>query len=122
MANKIIHDLDFDEIFESDDSIRFVGICNMQGNLLDAKYRPGLTPLFSDRALQFSVLKTAIRSTTRASEDKSLGEPVYSVTCYRNVKRATIPIKDDLLLLVSFEKNQNESEIVNKILDILKNI
>jgi hypothetical protein len=115
----IIHDLDLESIFERDDSIRFVGVCTKTGQLLDAQYRAGTDPMLTDSGLQFSVMKTAIRSVTRDEYNEGMGRPIYSVTMYENVKRATIPFGKDLLLLVSFEKNQDESQIMAKILDIL---
>ena len=65
----IIHDLDFEIIFELSSSIRFVGVCNMQGQLLDAQYRNGITPMLNDSGLQFSVMRTAIRSATRTGAE-----------------------------------------------------
>ncbi len=121
ISNKksIMHDLDLESIFECDDSIRFIGICSKSGQLLDAQYRPGTNPLLTDSGLQFSVMKTAIRSVTRDEYNEGMGRPIYSVTSYENVKRATIPFEKDLLLLVSFEKNQGETQIMGKILEIL---
>jgi len=121
ISNKksIIHDLDTELIFEISDSIRFVGVCTKGGQLLDAQYRSGINPLLTDSGLQFSVMKTAIRSITRDENNEDMGKPIYSVTAYENVKRVTIPFEKDLLLLVSFEKNQDESKIIRNILEIL---
>ena len=117
---QLFHDLDFDLIFESSDSIRFVGICTTHGQLLDAKYRNGISPLLSDSGLQFSVMKSSIRHATRLDPEGSLGKPEYSITSYENVKRATIPIDSRLLLLVSFEKKADETAIMKKILEIVR--
>lgn len=116
----LIHDLDFDLIFECSDSIRFVGICTTHGQLLDAKYRNGISPLLSDSGLQFSVMKSSIRHATRLDPEGNLGKPEYSITSYENVKRATIPISSNLLLLVSFEKKADEGVIMKKILEIIQ--
>jgi len=115
----IIHDLDTELIFEISDSIRFVGVCTKGGQLLDAQYRNGINPLLTDSGLQFSVVKTGIRSVTRDENNEDMGKAIYSVTTYENVKRATIPFGKDLLLLVSFEKNQDEYQIMRKTLEIL---
>lgn len=117
---KVTNDLDFDYRFEIESTIRFLGICTMEGKLLDAQYKDDIKPLLTDTALQFSVIKTAIRSNTRISEDKNIGRPLYSVTSYENVKRATIPFGEDLLLLVSFEKIADETLVIEKILRYIK--
>jgi len=113
-------DLDFKSIFELDNSIRFVGICSTDGRLFDAHYRDGIKPLITNSILQQSAMKTAIRSITRKEEEGLMGPPVYSVTAYHNVKRITIPINGDLLLLVSLDKNTQENPVIVKILDVLK--
>ena len=116
-----IRDLDFNSIFELDDSIRFVGVCTKDGRLLDAQYKNGVKPLLTDSGLQLSVMRTAIRSNTRAGDEGLMGQPIYSVTAYDNVKRATIPLDDDLLFLASFDKESPEGFIIPKILQILNN-
>ncbi len=116
---KELHDLDFDTILEMDDSIRFVGACTTDGRLLDAQYKKGVEPLLTDPGLQMSAMRTAIRSTTRSGDEGLMGKPIYSVTVYENVKRATIPIDDDLLFLVSFRKDANESKLIPKIMSAL---
>ena len=120
IKKSIINDLDFDLIFECSDSIRFVGMCTTHGQLLDAKYRNGISPLLSDSGLQFSVMKSSIRHATRLDPEGNLGKPEYSITSYENVKRATIPISSNLLLLISFEKKADESAIMKKILEIIQ--
>ena len=114
-----VRDLDFDSIFEIDDSIRFLGVCTTDGRLLDAQYKNGVKPLLTDSGLQQSVVRTAIRSTTRKGEEGLIGKPEYSITKYPNVKRATIPLNDELLFLVSFEKEMDETKLIPKILNSL---
>ncbi len=116
---KKIQDLDFDTILEMDDSIRFVGTCTTDGRLLDAQYKKGVEPLLTDPGLQLSAMRTAIRSTTRSGDEGLMGKPIYSVTIYENVKRATIPIDDDLLFLVSFNKDAEEGKLIPKIMSAL---
>jgi len=115
----IVHDLDFELIFESINPIRFIGVCTKSGQLLDAQYRTGINPLMTDSGLQFSVMKTAFRSATMDENNEGMGRQIYSVTSYENIKQATIPFGKDLFLLVSFEKNKDESKITKKILEIL---
>ena len=118
--SKKFHDLDFETIFEIDDSIRFTGVCTTDGRLLDAQYKKGVNPLLTSSGLQLSVMRTAIRSTTRHGDEGLMGRPIYSVTAYDNVKRATIPVSDDLLFLVSFDRDVQESKLIPKIMTALK--
>ena len=115
--SKIKNDFDPSSIFELDKSIRFVGVSSKTGNLLEAEYRKGITPLISSRELQIAAMKSALRYSMDKDDEKEIGKIQYSVTAYENVKRLTIPFDKDLLLLISFERNKNETEIISKILD-----
>ena len=107
--------INFQKIFDFDESIRFLGLCSKKGKILDVKYRNGISPLISDKELLYSIVKSVERRNTRLDSEDSLGPTLYSMTAYANVKRATIPVNDDLLF-VSFERNGDENKILNKIL------
>ena len=121
IKDDIVYDLDFESIFEIHPSIRFVGVCTTDGRLLDAQYKKGIKPLLTDSGLQQSVMRTAIRSTTRKGDEGLMGRPNYSITVYDNVKRATIPFDDELLFIASFEKESPENLIVPKIIEKIIN-
>ena len=104
-----------EEVLGLDDSIRFVGACSKQGQLIDVKYREGINPLLSDRELLYSIIKSVERLSDRKDSEDTLGPAIYSVTTYANVKRATITTGNQLYF-VSFERNGNEYNIINKIL------
>lgn len=106
-----------EKIISLDHSIRFVGVCSTGGLLLDSKYRDDTHPLLSDDMLKKSIKKSALRHVSRGENIGDIGRPLYSITSYENVKRATIPLDDELLLLVSFERNEDEVKIIKKILD-----
>ena len=106
--------INFDKIFGFDESIRFLGLCSKKGKILEVKYRQGITPLISDKELLYSIVKSVERRNNRLDSEDSLGPTLYSMTAYANVKRATIPIDDDLLF-VSFERKGDEHKILNQI-------
>jgi hypothetical protein len=107
--------IDFQEIFSIDKSIRFVGRCSKQGKVLAVKYRNEIIPLMPDKELLYSIIKSVERMNTRRDSEEHLGPPLYSITAYGNVKRATIPIKNDIFF-VSFERYGDEHKILSKIL------
>lgn len=107
--------INFEKIFSFDESIRFLGLCSKRGKILDVKYRKGVSPLISDKELLYSIVKSVERRNTRLDSEDNLGPTMYSMTAYANVKRATIPVNDDLLF-VSFERKGDEHKILNQIL------
>ena len=119
VLSESIDDFSCEKILTLDYSIRFVGVCSTDGLLLDFKYRDDLNPLLSDNILKKAVKKTALRHASREENIGDMGMPLYTVTAYENVKRATIPFSDKLLLLISFERNKDETKIIKKILDYI---
>ncbi len=109
------------EILELDISVRFAGIARL-GNITMAEYREGLEPFLSKRESEIYNVQTAIRTDiTKTMEDK-LGKVVYSLTLYERIKRATVPLKTDYLLMLSFDiQTDHEPIILDKILPLLKN-
>ena len=110
--------LECEEILSLDSSIRFVGMCSKEGKLLNVKYRDEITPLISDKELLYSIIKSVERNSVRKESEEKLGQSLYSVAAYANVKRATIPANGGLVF-VSFEGNGNEFSIIGKILEKL---
>ena len=104
------------KILELDKSIRFAGICSVDGDILAAEYKKGVSPLFNSMELEFSILTSTIRTIEKNMLGTKLGQMFYSITAYENVKRATFTLDDGGFLLVSFERSGNEREIVDKVL------
>ena len=105
-----------DEVFKLDKKIRFVGIFNSHFKLI--KMREGLQSLLSPEETQYSIIDTFSKWRTRQGLAKKLGEPLYAMAEYEKVKRITMPINDDGLILVSAEPSVNHDIITKEILSI----
>lgn len=103
------------KILEIDDAIKFVGIISKNGPILAAQYKPGTAPFFDDTNTEFSISKQVLSSMENTQGKEKLGQLMYCVMAYENLKRATFSL-DDGILLVSFEKSGDENEIINKII------
>src|SRR5919204_1074585 len=111
------------QILQSDDSIRFVGVPNKMGRLIVYKYRNGLVPLLTEREIEMLAIESVLRMNTRKDFESKLGKPIYSFTLYEKVKRATITLQseDYPILMVSFDIQANHDYIImNKILPIVR--
>ena len=113
-------DFDCNDVLNLDEGIRFVGVCSKNGILLDYVYKDEINPLLSTDDLRLSIQNTVLKHNIRHNEADKMGEPIYSVTSYENVKRATIALDEKLLLLVSFESKEDEHQIMKKILKYIK--
>jgi len=102
------------KILEIDDTIKFAGIFTRDGQILAVQYKSGSTPFFDDINTEFSVSKQILSMENTQGREK-LGQLMYSVMAYENLKRATFAL-DDGVLLVSFDKSGDENKIINKII------
>src|ERR671922_783925 len=111
------------QILQSDDSIRFVGVPNKMGRLIVYKYRNGLVPLLTEREIEMLAIESVLRMNTRKDFESKLGKPIYSFTLYEKVKRATITLENEEypILMVSFDIKANHDYIImDKILPIIR--
>ena len=103
------------KILDIDDTIKFAGITTDDGQILAAELKPGVAPFFDDIDTEFSTLKQILMAMRNIPGKEKLGQLMYSVMAYENLKRATFAL-DDGILLISFGKSGNENEIIDKII------
>ena len=103
------------KILEIDDTIRFAGISTREDKILAAQYQAGYAPFFDEIKTEFTVSKQVLYALENTQGKEKLGQLMYSVMAYENLKRATFAL-DDGVLLVSFDKSGDENEIINKII------
>ena len=103
------------KILEIDDTIKFAGISTNEGQILASQYKAGYAPFFDDINTEFSISKQILLAMENTQGKEKLGQLMYSVMAYENLKRATFAL-DDGILLISFDKSGDENEIINKII------
>jgi hypothetical protein len=107
---------------DSHKSIRWVGITDQDGIIINEQYREGLKPLLSKEENQESAINTIIRQKTRTKFEPKIGKLTYAFGRYENVSRFIIPINENyyLLLNIDFEENNFDKIIMEKILPVVK--
>ena len=111
------------QIIQSDDSIRFVGIADKYGKQVAVKYRDGLVPYLNQTESEIYSIDTVMRMNSRLEMESKLGKVIYSFTLYENLKRATIYTEnnDYPVLMVSFDtRSDHDNIILKKIFPIVK--
>ena len=115
-----MHKIDYEkfcnEVFNLDIGIRFVGV--FDGHFSLVKLRDGLQSLLTPEETKNSLIDTYSRWKTRQGLSKKLGKPLYAMAEYEKVKRITIPLNDDGLILVSTEPSTYHEIITKEILGI----
>ncbi|HJT47501.1 MAG TPA: hypothetical protein VJ729_04905 [Nitrososphaeraceae archaeon] len=105
------------QILQLDKNIRFAGIANIEGKLVSQEYREGLESFLTKEESELSVMQSIIRMGTRKVLEEKVGKTIYAFALYEKVKRATMPLGDSSILMVSFDIEANHEYIIlNKIL------
>lgn len=102
-------------------SIRFAGIADGSGKVAASAYRDGLSPLLTEQESEMSITQSTICMLIRRSHEEKMGGLVYSATVYGKVKRATVPLRGGLALMVSFDADaEHDRLLVGGIIPLLQ--
>jgi hypothetical protein len=92
-------------VIAKDSSIRFAGIANQMGNLIEAAYREGLQPLMDRQETEHYTIQTVLRASTRETFENKIGKQRYAIAVYEKLIRATIPI-----VIIGHQDDKNEKQ------------
>jgi hypothetical protein len=99
-----------EDVIAKDSSIRFAGIANQMGNLIEAAYREGLQPLMDRQETEHYTIQTVLRASTRETFENKIGKQRYAIAIYEKLIRATIPI----VIMVRHQYNKEKKEQENQ--------
>lgn len=80
------------DVIAKNSSIRFAGIANQMGNLIEAAYRESLQPLMDRQETEHYTIQTVLRASTRETFKSKIGKQRYAIAVYEKLIRATVPI------------------------------
>jgi hypothetical protein len=108
------------QILQLDKTIRFVGIASIEGKLIAQEYREGVQSFLTKEESELSALQSIIRMGTRKVLEEKVGKTIYAFALYEKVKRASMPLGDSNILMLSFDIEANHEDIIlNKILPLV---
>ena len=107
------------EIMNLDPQIRFAGICDDTGEIKYGGQRGGITNLLSAEETKKSNLQALARWGLRNSLSPKIGKGKYAMAEYEKIKRITMPVGDDHLLLVTTEVNVDHDKLIKNILKLI---
>ena len=103
------------EILNLDPKIRFAGICDDTGEIKYGGQREGVKNLLSPEETKKSNLQALARWGLRNALAPKVGKGRYAMAEYEKIKRITIPLEDDDLLLVTTEVEVDHGKIINDV-------
>ena len=98
-----------DKIIKLDRNIRFVGIVNNRGEVIEGGFQQGVEPLLDETEEQQMYIQSLWNLTTLESYSDRLGRVRYSITEHEKVTLMTFPLGDGILCLSTTPKaNMNK--------------
>ena len=91
------------DILNLDKTIRWVGISNKLGVLLNVEQREGLIPFMSEEENEEYAANAIARYKSRIKFESKIGKLLYAFGRYQKLNRATIPINDNFYLLIALD-------------------
>lgn len=109
-------------ILDSHKSIRWVGIIDQDGIIINQQFRVGLKPFLTKEENQEYATNIRNRHKTRSKFESKIGNLTYAFGRYQNSTRFTVPINENyyLLLTMDFEENNFDKIIMDKIIPLVK--
>jgi len=103
-----------------DKKIRFSVICDMYGNIVLSRHREGLENFLTEDetkdTLQYSVEAWRIRH----QHENKIGKGKFALVEYEKIRRITIPLSHERLLLITLENSDNDFGVIENILNQIK--
>jgi hypothetical protein len=108
-----------DRIIKLDRSIRFAGIVNNRGEVIEGGFKQGVEPLLNGTDEQQMYIHSLSNLTMLQSYNDRLGMVRYSLTEHEKVMLMTFPLGDGILCLSAMPK-ANMNRIRDKVMKVLK--
>ncbi|MEO9294955.1 MAG: DUF6659 family protein [Nitrososphaera sp.] len=108
-----------ERVIKLDKNIRFAGIVNSSGEVIEGGFQKGIQPLLNGTAEQQMYVQSLSNVVTLRQFTDRLGEFRYSVTEHDKVKLMTFPLDDGILCLSTTPKARTE-KIRDKVTRLLK--
>ena len=103
-----------EELLNLDNSLRWIGISNKYGVLINVEQRKDLEPLMSEGESEEYADAAVSRYRTRVKFQTKIGKLNYAVGRYENVTRITVPISNDYFLLLTIDKEKNYDDMIKE--------
>ena len=108
-------------ILKFNNSIRWIGITDQDGNIINERDREGLKPFLTiDETHQWAI-RTINRHKTRLQFESKMGKLTYLFRRYSRMSRCLIPINENyyLIFTMDFEESNFDKIIMEKIIPLI---
>ena len=104
-------------ILKSDKSIRWVGITDQNGIIINERYREGVKLILTPEETHEWAIRTITRHKTRFNLESKMGKLNYLFRRYTRMSRCLIPINENYYLIFTMDFDQyNFDKIIMEII------
>ena len=108
------------ELLESNEKIRYVGVYNSFSGDVYEKMQNGTVRHFDKDQTKKSMTQAVMRWKTRKQFSPEIGQPEFSMTRYEKVNRITMACGKDGLLMFSTEVDVHLCDIIEDVIKMVK--
>jgi hypothetical protein len=102
-----------------DSKVRFAGICDVSGEIKHGGQKEGVKNILTNEETRKSNLQALEGWGLRKFLSPKTGKGKYAMTEYEKIKRITIPLDDEHLLLITTEVEADHTQIISNMLKLL---
>ena len=106
-----------DKILAIDENIRFVAISDLDGNLIASKSRPGANLYLTPESTKDTLHHAASAWKSRMKHFDEIGRGLYTIAVYEKLRRVTMPLSNDKILLVTIDNMGGQKQILDALLN-----
>ena len=112
------HKLLLNLLVESNRSVRYAAVCDMDGKILLSRHRPSEKNFLSLAETKKELQRAANAWKSRFELENKIGKGMYVVAAYEKIKRITIPLSKDYLLFMSMDYQDGQSKGYMNVIDM----
>ena len=108
-----------DKILALDENIRFAAIADLDGNMIISKSQEGTNLYLSPESTKDTLHHAAAAWKSRMKHVDEIGRGLYTIAVYEKLRRVTMPLADDRILLVTIDNAGGQKQILDELLNLV---
>ena len=108
-----------DKVLALDENIRFAAIADLDGNMLISKSQEGTNLYLSPESTKDTLHHAASAWKSRMKHVNEIGRGLYTIAVYEKLRRVTMPIANDRILLVTIDNAGGQKQILDELLNLV---
>jgi len=108
-----------DKILALDENIRFAAIADLDGNMIISKSQEGTNLYLSPESTKDTLHHAATAWKSRMKHVNEIGRGLYTIAVYEKLRRVTMPLGDDRILLVTIDNAGGQKQILDELLNLV---